>query len=181
MRSENLDIFRYQRFQCTVSDISCGLRFHRDVPGISKRLPILPVSLLYISCVRTCVVGDYRLVYSCYIARLVRTSICRADKRWMTKSRTVDPKSRFSLSTTTRACYTRILERRGACAHIILPCRRTRKPFSVACVRVSTSARIHPRFQGMFQGRCRTSIIPWKHVHVCLSNYSIQNFTNVSW
>lgn len=60
------------------------------------------------------------------------------------------------------------LERRGACAHVFLPYGRTRKPFSVARVRVSTSARIHPRFQGMFRGRCGISIIPRKRIHVCL-------------
>jgi len=132
-----------------------------DVPGISKRLPFLVPSryCTFRACVRASWVTTASL-YSCYIARLPRTSICRADTRRMTKSRTVDPESRFSLSTT-HARVARVLgASRRLRLHIFLPCGRTRKPFSIASVRVIASARIHPRFQGMFQGRCRTSIIP---------------------
>jgi len=34
--------------------------------------------------------------------------------------------------------------------------------------------RENPRFQGMFQGRCRTSIISWKHIR-CLFGRFVQN------
>jgi len=80
------------------------------------------------SFVRSCVRRGVTIVslYSCYIARLPRTFIYRADTRRMTKSHTVDPESRFNLSTT-RACCTRILilgeaSRCGACAHFTFPC-----------------------------------------------------------
>jgi hypothetical protein len=66
------------------------------------------VPLVFLN-VRSCVRREVTIVslYSCCITRLLRTSIYRADTRRMTKSHTVDPESRFNLSTT-RACCTRI-------------------------------------------------------------------------
>lgn len=85
------------------SVLSYGLRFRTCLKLTATRL-----SRDFLrACVRTSRVTIARVsLHSCYIARLIRTSVCRADTGWMTKSRTVDPESRFSLSTT-RACCTR--------------------------------------------------------------------------
>lgn len=115
------------------SVLSCGLRFRTCLKLTATR--ISPDFLR--ACVRTSRVTIARVsLHSCYIARLIHTSVCRADTGWMTKSRTVDPKSRFSLSTT-RACCTRTWSVAAPAPIPYLPS-PTQKPFPIARVRVPT-------------------------------------------
>lgn len=125
-------------------------------------------------CVRASRVTIARVsLHSCYIARLIRTSVCRADTGWMTKSRTVDPESRFSLSTI-HARAARIL---GAHAPISLAFPRYTKTIS----RCPSSychpfARIHPRYLGMF---CETLKKKKKKITRCVSSYKLYQY--ITW